>query len=84
MYVPQYLLFLLLFCLKFLSEKSIFHSPIYICVAFILSYDCTQFPHIFYCIFAFPNPYLEFSPVNWHVGLSVGTVESKNKKANFI
>jgi hypothetical protein len=28
-------------------------------------------------VFAFLDPYLEFLPVNWHVGLSVGTVTSK-------
>jgi hypothetical protein len=34
-YVPQHLLFMLLSCLKFLGEKPIFQSPIYICVALI-------------------------------------------------
>jgi hypothetical protein len=30
-------------------------------------------------VFAFLNPHLEFSPVNWHVGLLVSTVSGKNK-----
>jgi hypothetical protein len=69
-----------LFCLKFLDEKSIFHSPIYICGALIF---CLMIVHnsLTCSVFAFLDPYLEFSPVNWHVGLSVSIVKSKNKKA---
>jgi hypothetical protein len=80
MYVLQQVPFMLLFCLQFLGEKSIFHSPIYICGALIF---CLVIVHssLTCSVFAFLDPYLEFSPVNWHVGLSVGIVKSKNKKA---
>jgi hypothetical protein len=80
MYILQQVPFMLLFCLQFLGEKSIFHSPIYICGALIF---CLVIVHssLTCSVFAFLDPYLEFSPVNWHVGLSVGIVKSKNKKA---
>jgi hypothetical protein len=78
--VLQQLPFMLLFCLKFLDEKSIFHSPIYIYGALIF---CLMIVHssLRCSVFAFLDPNLEFSPVNWHVGLSDCIVKSKNKKA---
>ena len=64
MYVLQQVPFMLLFCLQFLGEKSIFDSPIYICGALIF---CLVIVHssLTCSVFAFLDPYLEFSPVNW-------------------
>jgi hypothetical protein len=48
-----------------MGEKSIFHSPIYICGALIF---CLMIVHssLTCSVFAFLDPYLEFSPVNWY------------------
>jgi hypothetical protein len=80
MYVLQQVSFMLLSCLIFLGKihnsLSNLHLSSFLFCLMILHSSLTC------SVFAFLNPYLEFSPVNWHVGLPVSTVNGKNKTKN--
>ncbi len=65
---------------EFLGKSPYFTLQIYICVVFIFVFMIVH-SSLTYSVFAFLDPYLQCSPWNWHVGLSVGTVNGKIKKA---